>query len=489
MTDSITDSAGVPPESAPTEQDEELNRQVRAFGRPVLKVVLIILAIFGLLIPLFLVLDVIHERQSRYQAVVAEVGRLWGEAQRLDGPVLVVPYRVTTRNRDGQTVTYDRSAFFLPDRYTVRAAATPEIRRRGIFDTVVYSVNLTVEGTFVLPEPASWLPADSEIQWNGVRLVAGVSDPRSIREGVSVSWRGAELPLRPGTHAELARWMTAGMYAELPGMREAPAGQPLPFSLTLRLNGSETLNFLPIGRENRVEVSSSWPDPSFIGAFLPESREVSPDGFTARWAVSYFGRSYPQQWTTDSAPDTLSYAIRDSTFGVRFFQPVNSYHQAERSAKYGILFLVFTFIVFFLFEVGAGLRIHIFQYGLVGLSLCLFYLLLVSFAEQVGFGAAYLIGAIAIVLQICAYSFRAVGGWHRTLVLGGLLGGLYAALYILMQLEDMALLVGSVGLFLALSAVMWFTRRIDWYAVQRPVAAVVAPRTPRTEPTAPSPEI
>ncbi len=456
--------------------------------RPVIKVVVVLILVLAMLIPLLLVQEVIAERQSRYRTVVAEIGEQWGRAQRFDGPVLAIPYRLTVPDRDGQPVRVDRTAFLLPDRYAVRAEATPEVRRRGMFEAVVYTTDLTVEGAFDLPPPESWAEPDAEILWQNARLVAGISDPRSIRDGVSLQWRdGQTLQLRPGTHPELGRWMTTGSFAEIPGLRDAPAGQPLSFRLSLRVNGSDQLSFLPLGRENQVVVASSWPDPSFIGNFLPERRNISAAGFDATWSVSYFGRSYPQLWTTTSAADSLAYDIAQSSFGVRFFQPVGAYHQTERSAKYGILFIVFTFTVFFLFEVGAGLRIHVFQYGLVGLSLCVFYLLLLSIAEQIGFGPAYAIGAAAVIFQILFYSFRMVGGWPRTLILGALLGGLYSALYILMQLEDLALLVGSIGLFLALMAIMAFTRNIDWYAMQRPATHALWPPPPRPEGAAAQP--
>jgi inner membrane protein len=425
----------------------------------------------GLLIPLYLVYDVIQERQVRYDTVVSDIGRDWGAPQRATGPILVVPYRVQAQDAtsEGGTRLVQRWAYILPDTYSVRASVAPETRRRGLFEAVVYTVDLEIDGDFVMPDPEALTGAGAAINWTEAFVYIGVADPRSIREDVSLYWNGQEnIPFTPGAPGQLGALIGPGMTARISGLAEVQAGAHLPFATKLALNGSGSLSFVPLGRENRMAVTSDWPDPSFQGTFLPVRSEIGPDGFTAEWQLSYFGRGYPQVWTGGDEYDAYLSGLPASGFGVSFYQPVDGYQQTERSAKYGILFIVFTFITLFLFEAVWRTRIHIMQYGLVGLSLCLFYLLLLAFAEQIGFAAAYAAGAAAVVLQITLFCRPALGTFGRALVLGVLLAILYGALYVLLQLEDLALLIGSVGLFVALSALMYATRRIDWYAVHQP---------------------
>jgi inner membrane protein len=443
-----------------------LSLPIRRFrtASPALKVLAIVMLIVAFLLPVFLVYDVIGEREERYRSVVAEIGNSWGRPQQVTGPVLVVPFRVPAERRtDGtQPPPVERPLYILPDQYRINAAAVPETRKRGLFEAVVYTATLDLSGQFLIGDAATLAGPEATIDWASAFLYVGVADPRSIREGAALRWGTQDLPFQPGAPGELGQVLGAGMTLRVPGLSAASAQTPIPFSTTLRLNGSERIDFLPLGRSNQVTASSPWPDPSFDGAFLPVRSSIGPQGFTADWELSYFGRGYPQAWV--GGDGSYLSAMSGSSFGVRFFQPVSAYQQTERSAKYGMLFIVFTFTLFFLFETVARLRIHVFQYALVGLSLCLFYLLLLSLAEQVGFAAAYALGAAAVVVQIVLYCRPVLGTWKRSLVLGALLAILYGILYALMQLEDLALLLGSIGLFLALSAVMITTRKIDWYA-------------------------
>jgi inner membrane protein len=263
----------------------------------------------------------------------------------------------------------------------------------------------------------------------------------------------------------------------------------VPFSFSIQLRGSETLQFVPVGADTRVKMTSNWQHPSFIGQFLPVSRTVADSGFKAEWRVNRFARNFPQVWTDENASfpsgnyQTASYSGTDVTqrtdqsyhsdsrqtaniLGVSLLQPVDAYRESTRSAKYAILFLGLTFLTYFLLEVTLGAKVHAFQYLLVGLALCLFYLLLVSMSEFISFLQAYLIAAGATITLITAYT-GAIVRTRRvpiTLGMGSLLSLLYVYLYVLLQLEDMALLFGAIGLFIILAAVMFVTRRIDWYA-------------------------
>lgn len=434
-------------------------------GAPVLKVMLILAMVIAFLLPLAMVRGAIQERHYRQQSVIEEIGRIWGNRQTVLGPILIVPYRETFTNTRDEVRHRDRTAFFLPDRYDVGVDVQSETRRRGIFEAVVNTSDILLSGEFVLPPSADWVPGDAEILWDQARIILGADDLRSIDGVVTLDWNGRTLPLTPGAPA-LGNLISGRMSAAIPGLAAAGT-QAIPFEARLALNGSDSLDVAPLGRETHVSIRSNWQDPSFAGAFLPDRHEVTEEGFDAEWTVSYYGRAYPQHWDGAKEGDILP-AIRDSSFGVRFVQPVSAYLQSERSAKHGVLFIIFTFAVFFLFETVAGLRIHVFQYGLVGMSLCLFYLLLISVAEHLGFAAAYGIGAAAVVGQIVLYTAKVLASAKRSAAIGALLAALYSGLFVLMGMEDFALLFGSVALFAALGAVMFVTRNIDWYAIKRP---------------------
>jgi inner membrane protein len=240
------------------------------------------------------------------------------------------------------------------------------------------------------------------------------------------------------------------------------AGERIPFSLSVSLAGSSGLRMMPFGRQTRLALRSTWASPSFSGAFLPESRRVGKDGFNATWNVSHYGRSFPQSWSSVQTA-SLASAINGSAFGVDFVQPVDVYQQTERSVKYGALFLVLTFVTFFLFELFQPIRVYPVQYLMVGSALCLFYVLLLSIAEQLAFGVAYLVAAGATVTLLGSYAAAVLRSKGRAAVFAGVLALLYGYLFVLLQAEDYALLLGSIGLFLILALVMLITRRVDWY--------------------------
>jgi inner membrane protein len=248
--------------------------------------------------------------------------------------------------------------------------------------------------------------------------------------------------------------------------------------MTLDINGSELIRFAPLGVRNLVTLRSSWPDPKFSGAFLPSDRSVSKDGFSAEWDVSYYGRSYPQQSTGRGGGQPAMEAVDGSLFGVSFLNPVDAYRNAERATKYGLLFIAMAFSAFFLFEVRSNVSIHPVQYVLVGAALVLFFLILLSLSEFLPFGLAYGAAASAATLIVCLYGRKFLGGGRRAAALAGGLGGVYAYLFVVLQLQDYALVMGSALLTATLSALMYFTRDVDWYALDMPQPASPLVRQP-----------
>ncbi len=433
-----------------------------------------------LLIPLAMVHGLVSERQQRQLSVEQELASVWGGAQKIGGPVLTVPYSslcdVQSTAPNGQMThvleNCEKQAHFLPETLSIEGRVVPEVRSRGIFDVVVYRTELKISGTFAPPN-FDELARDATAGAGGpvgephrerASLGMGIPDLRGIRGRVDLDWHGRKVAFSPGA-ADPNLWAT-GLRAPLAvvagDLTKAPDGGRIPFAFTINLAGSSRLDVLPFGRQTHVRLASSWGSPGFTGAFLPETRQVGKDGFNATWNVSYYGRSYPQLWSSEQTPE-LSSAINGSAFGVDFVQPVDVYQQTERSVKYGALFLVLTFVTFFLFELFQPIRVHPVQYLMVGSALCLFYVLLLSVAEQLSFAIAYLIAGGATVALLGAYAGAVLKSAARATVFAGVLAMLYAYLYVLLQAEDYALLLGSVGLFLILALVMLITRKVDWY--------------------------
>ena len=421
-----------------------------------------------LLIPLAMVDSTLQERRQRSIEAVAGITQTWGRAQRLVGPVLVVPYTFQSEEDettivDGRRVTgrvvreVAAEAFFLPEQLTVAGNLSPSERRRGIYRTHVYTGTMRLSGQFSSPDwGALGLNLDRiRTHWDRARVSLAVSDLRGLRESVALGWGGQTIPLQPGS-----RWegFSTGLHA--PVTLSADGGQQT-FSLELTLNGSESFSVVPLGRETRVSLASPWQDPGFFGAFLPTERTIGPGGFEATWQVSYYGRDFPQQWTDQAGqPRPAMEAFTAAAFGVNLLPAIDAYRTVERSIKYGVLFIALVFTTFFLFEVVLGLRLHALNYLLVGVALCLFFLSLLSVSEFLPFAAAYSIAAAGSIALVGLYSWRVLAGGRRAGLVSALLGGVYGYLYFVLNLEDFSLLAGTVALAAMLAAVMYATRAL-----------------------------
>lgn len=423
-----------------------------------------------LLIPLWLVRSVLVERKERRDGAVAEITASWGGGQTIVGPVLVVPYRV--RGTEWKDEVVDgvvkptevptervARAYVLPERLAVGGALAPVLRRRGIFEAVVYRADLTLEGAFAPAELARLgIPAE-DVLWDQAVVTVAIPDLRGARGPLRLIVGGQAAAVEPGARLP---GRGAGIHAPLP---LPAAGAAIPFELALRLDGSRGLRVAPLGAETTVKLASAWPHPSFQGAFLPDRREVGAGGFAAEWAVSRLARGTPQSWIDDGGgAATEIAALAEASVGVDFLYPVDSYRAVERAIKYGVLFIALIFVTFFVFEIVSELRIHPFQYALVGLAIGLFFLLLLSLSELLPFYAAYVAAAGGCTLLISLYSLSVLRSQRRTVVAAGGLAASFGFLYVVLQLEDYSLIAGSLGLFAALAFLMWATRRVDWYA-------------------------
>jgi inner membrane protein len=435
-----------------------------------LKITSICVLVLLLHIPLAMTHRVLVERQ-RYQAEATEaIASTWGREQRLVGPVLAVPYEYqtkVTRSRivagkaveSAESEAATATAFFLPEKLVVSGSAAPEIRHRGIYAAVVYSATTRFSGTFRPDFAAAGIEA-SRIDWQKARVYLGISDLRGIRSVGPLTLGAREAAFEPAD-------ATGGTLFPLVAKTGAvTAEEPLDFSLAIEVQGSRRLAFAPVGQSTTVTLDSSWPDPSFDGGALPVERRVSADGFSARWESSHLSRGFPQHWSDRQLDaEELARRVEEASFGVRFAQPVDAYSVTERAQKYGTLFFVLTFTVFFLFEAIARMRIHWLQYAIVGAALCLFFLGFLALSEFWPTPVAYAISAGACTLMISLYAHSFLKTGRRTLLILGGLGATYAYLYFVLRSQDYALIAGTAALFLALGLVMFFTRRIDWNAL------------------------
>ena len=427
-----------------------------------LKILFIGFLIAILQIPIGMIRGVVRERQTRQQDAVEEIASKWGRQQSIIGPMLTIPYRlrITEVGKDdiAKTRTELRDATFLPENLQVSGNTTCETRYRGIFKVPVYSAALDIAGNFTRPDVSELGIDANDVLWDRAYVTVRISDARAITNKVSLKWNDQQFYFLPG-EGDFGKGF-AGIHVP---MKNNLSGETFNFSCRLDVNGSEGLFFAPLGKETNVEIKSNWSNPSFQGNWLPNQRTISNDGFNAKWTIQYLGRNYPQKWKSDAVPQC---AVSESVFGIKLVTPVDHYRMSERSIKYEILFLVFTFATLWLFQVLAKIRIHAIQYLLVGAGLCLFYLLELSLAEHIGFFLAYVCAALPVIALIFFYSVAVLQGYFRGVIMSSVLLLLYGYLYILLLNQDYALLVGSVCLFAVLAVIMYITRKVDWYKVK-----------------------
>jgi inner membrane protein len=444
----MTDNAAAAPPTSPQPQVRHAVAALFASDNLLARAMVLGLLTLVLLIPLRMIGGVIADRHSFEAEAAKSVSEAWGGPQIFAGPMIVIPYRRASEPREAPWLLT-----LLPEKLTIDGRIAPEQRRRGLFAVNVYSATLDVVAEFQTAELRALAADGRRIDWSAARLDVGLSDIRSI-EGATVEVDGQRIDWGPGSDGALSA-LRANLGAQALEGRETVSVR---FSLTLA--GSGKLGIAPLGRRTEVTLSSLWPAPSFTGR-LPVSQTVDKDGFRARWSASHLGRSFGQLWDgADRRNEPSATTVLESAFGVTLLTPVDAYRETDRAIKYGIMFIGLTFVACLLFEMATGTRPHVAQYGLIGLALCVFYLLLLSVAEQVGFALAYLASAAAVVAQATLYNWALRRRAGPALAFGAILAGLYAGLYGLLQLEDVALLVGSVLLFAVLSVAMWLTRNI-----------------------------
>lgn len=415
------------------------------------KLIVIGLLILIMLIPGAMIRKLISERQQTQLGVISEIGSKWGCGQTVNGPVLSIPYYPYIE-RDDKPYREIRYAHFLPGQLQIDADVTPEIRYRGIYKTVVYSAVLKVSGSFDFPDTDKLKIERGTVLPEDVIVQVGITDMRGIQQNLPFEWNRQMLEVEPGIPT--TDISGSGFHVKV-SLEERDR---FDFQFKLNLNGSDHLYFVPVGKSTNIRMQSTWENPRFDGAFLPDRRDITEGGFTADWNVLHLNRNFPQSWKGSE------YQTSGSSFGCYLILPVDQYQKTLRSAKYAIMFIALTFMIFFFVEIQHKRRIHPVQYLLVGLSISIFYVLLLSLAEQIGFNVSYVLSSLAIIGLITTYAASIFRQLKPTIILGICLILLYVFLFILIQLQDYALLLGSIGLFVAMGGIMYASRNVDWYS-------------------------
>lgn len=461
----------------------------------ILKMFVIFVLLLIMMIPMSLVDDLVRERRDREQQVSSEIAAKWGRDQVIASPVLAVPYdyvsEVIEKDSKGKEVVVQRVEqdwiFLLPSHSQVQTDIKPENLKRGIYESVVYNSNFTIKGNFAGLDMKLLPVAADKMRWSEAQLVFGIQDVKGLSSDPELEWAGQKMPL--SMDLRNFQLFNNNMAANLPLTKGEDT--KFDFQIRVKLRGSKSINFLPLANHTLVQAKGSWGNPSFNGAYLPETREVTDKEFNASWNIPSFGRKLPQQWaggndrvyrfsgmslaeanfdhyieTTDAAgvaSANIEVATDMDMVQINFLPEVNNYQKTTRVAKYGILVIVLTFASLFFTEIIKKQRIHLIQYILIGAAMILFYSLLLAISEHLGFNMAYLLAALATIGLIASFIKMITKDNRTALLFTGILGLFYGFIFVLMQLRDYSLIVGTVGVFIILAILMRISTKINWY--------------------------
>jgi len=411
---------------------------------------LALLAFIGIifLIPLEMIKDIILERQLNSEKVKKEISDQWAVKQCFSGPVINIPVRTIPSEKDEKSIT--RIWHILPETLNISGIIKPEIRYRGIYQSVVYDSELKIKGNFIIPAEDDL--KNHEVLWNEAYYTVGISDNRGIKGKIILNTDSTELEAEPGVRDNDI--FPSGISFVSPLLIP---GHKVSIDMIISLSGSEGLQLTPLGKTTSAHLQSEWTSPGFNGSFLPVNRTIDETGFTADWEVTHLNRNFPQNWTGNA------FHPLESSFGLDLFQPVDHYQKSWRSSRYGILFIALTFLVLIFLEITRKETIHIFHYFLVALGLVLFFSLLNSISEQVGFNAAYLISSVATISMISVFAGTLFREKKTALIVFCMLLVLYSFIFVLLTLNDYAYLAGNIGLFLLLAVIMRLAGKLDLF--------------------------
>jgi inner membrane protein len=445
---------------------------------PGFKLLLAIIVGFVLSIPLFSVYLLAYDRESQSQEAVRSITAGWGGPQQMTGPVLVIPYTETTTETElenGKSVTRThevaRELTLAPEVVDLSTDMPYELRSRSIYEAVLFNAKISGRARFAFPPDLARTGVEpAQMDLTRAELRFGLSDPRGLGANPRVAVGGQPLRLQPGGGSTGGRGFFAWIDAT------SLTSKPIAVDFAYGFRGNASLALEPNAGETRWKVHSSWPSPSFAGGFIPNAHNITSKGFSTIYRIGNLALGKSLVSTGDTTASSSDAAARDALVAatdgnatenvasISLIQTVDLYSQVNRATKYGFLFIGFTFLALLMFDVIAGVRVSPVEYLLMGAALVLFFVLLLAFAEVIGFTPAYILASASVAGLNTAYSSAILGSWRRAAFIGALLIGLYAVLYILLSLEAFSLLIGSLLLFVALAGVMYATRRIDWGA-------------------------
>lgn len=448
------------------ENSENQNQpQTNFFQSTTAKMVMVGVLTLFLLIPLEYVKNLIFERSERKKEVVNEVTELWGQDVHFYGPTLRIPYKTysetsvvdaKTKQVQIQKTAYTHYAYFFPEQLRNKSSIKKNTSlKRGLYNNVVFTANMAFDGYFGKPNFEKLQIKDEDVLWDKAVIIVKTSNLKSIKSDLNIK-------LNNQTFVFESKAQEDKFYGELEtnafDYNTLKVNENINFNFSMLYNGSNSVKFIPVGKTTTVNIDSDWESPSFEGSFAAntDSKTINKEGFHADWKVLHINRPFAQEHL-EKMPN-----LNEFLFGVKLIETVDEYQQNERASKYGFLVIGLTFLIFFLIQSISKISIHIFQYSMIGLALIMFYTLLISITEHSSFTLAYIISAISVILMIVIYSFSILKIKKFPLFIGAALTALYTFIFVIIQLENYALLVGSIGLFLILGAVMYFSRKIDW---------------------------
>jgi inner membrane protein len=426
------------------------------------KVIFIGILTLVLLIPSVLIQNLITERASRQEEVLKEVSDSWSGSQLIKGPVLIIPYKKTekhidTARREGYREV-EENLYILPEKLTYKATVSPEERHRGIFKVVVYNSKIRVSGAFSPLNPALSGVDTSQLRLDKAHLSFEIADLKGLKNNPVIKAAGQSISTEPVVTSNAL--FKNGLLGDI--NLTALGNSGFTFDYDLDIKGSAELHFMHLGKITDVQLSGNWGSPSFDGRFLPDTSDLDINHFSAQWRMSYFNRPFPQQWVGDSNLLDAEKKQQDATFGVKLRLPVDDYQKTMRTSKYAILIILLTFVSLFLTELIGKQRVHAFNYILIGAAMVIYYTLLLSFSEQIGFNYAYLVASVSTVALIATFIASLLKNKKAAGLLSLILSVFYIFIFVIIQLEDMALMAGSIALFIIVAVLMYISRKINW---------------------------
>ena len=426
------------------------------------KLMFIGVLILVLLIPSAMIDSLITERSLRQKDVVHDIADKWSGSQLIKGPVLIIPYHRTVNytdvNQKELTKEIIENLYILPENLHIKANVEPQLLHRGMFDGVVYNSTVKVSGNFAKADLSILSLNADQLLLDKAKLTFSISDLKGLKNNPVLTAAGMQLSAEPTFNNK--DLFNDGLQTNI-NLSTIKDGA-FTFNYTLDLKGSQDLHFLHLGKTTDVEVMGKWPTPSFEGRYLPDTRKVDASGFKANWRMLYYNRPFPQQWIGDNTLLNNEKKQENASFGVKLLLPVDQYQKITRTSKYAILIILLTFISLFLTEFIRKQRVHVFNYVLIGAAMIIYYTLLLSFSEQVGYNIAYLIASVSTIVLVSVFISSLMNNKKAAAMFAAILSLFYGFIFIIIQLEDFALLVGSLALFVIVAALMYFSRKINW---------------------------